>query len=369
MVLFSRRTVFVFLLGLLVFSSSCLVSEAVEGQPANQKLTIGLEGGGVYQRRDSYHLIQTQDEIFAAAAVGTPFEHDANAWGGFGTLIFGYVLDEKSGLRLSIGGAEVGTTDLSQVPGGSVAAAGNPTNTSLMPFLDASTHSGQQAVEIGGDQSNANALADLKFTYKSTDVDVQLDFIREMKEVKGWGLDAVLGVAYAYFDQEASFSTTGVDYDNSNPTYTYTSETLRDNLVGLKAGLKGGHGLTKDLRLNCSMSAGFYYRMTNFKGQQSFDNASLPFSGVPTDYSIGVSDSDNNFVPRLQLKVALAQTAKTRYCLEVFYAFDGWWNMTSVDNPTVRYQAAGSDDLVDHAARIAGDDAVFQHYIGLKLSW
>lgn len=369
MILFFRRTFFLFLLGVLFLFSFCLACEAAEGQPAGQKLTIGLEGGGVYQRRDSYHLIQTQDEIFAAAAVGTPLEHDADAWGGFGTLIFGYALDEKSGLQLSIGGTEVGTTDLSQVPGGSAAGIGNPTNTSLIPFLDASTHSGQQAVEIGGDQTNANALADLKFTYKTTDVDVQLDFIRAMREVKGWGVDVVLGVAYAYFDQEASFSTTGVDYDNGNPTYTYTSETLRDNLVGIKAGFKGGHGFTKDLRLNCSMSAGFYYRMTDFKGQQSFDNASLPFTGAPADYSIGVSDSDNNFVPRLQLRVALAQTAKARYGLEVFYAFDGWWNMTSVDNPTVHYQAAGSDDLVDHAARIAGDDAVFQHYIGLKLSW
>ncbi|MFA5315013.1 MAG: hypothetical protein WC409_03620, partial [Candidatus Omnitrophota bacterium] len=122
MVLFSGRRFFIFLLGLLFVLSSCFVSEAAEGQPAGQKLTIGLEGGGVYQRRDSYHLIQTQDEIFAAAAVGTPLEHDANAWGGFGTLIFGYVLDEKSGLQLSVGGTEVGTTDLSQVPGGSIAA-------------------------------------------------------------------------------------------------------------------------------------------------------------------------------------------------------------------------------------------------------
>jgi hypothetical protein len=41
--------------------------------------------------------------------------------------------------------------------------------------------------------------------------------------------------------------------------------------------------------------------------------------------------------------------------------------MTSVDNPTI--SCAGGDDVVDHAARITHDDAVLQHYIGVRLTW
>ena len=365
MVSFLKKAPFVLVVFALLFVFT-FISEASDAQPFYNKLSIGLEGGGVYQFRKAYKLIQHQDEVNAPATIGGPLDHDVSGWGGFGKLIFGYPVNEKSTIQLSISGLDIGTKKSSQISGGT-GPGGNPTNTTLLPFLDGSTFSNQQAVEIGGDKTNANAQANLGFDYLTTEADVQLDLVRAMGQRKNWDTKGVLGLAYAYFDQDASFATDGVDFDNSSPTHTQTKETLQDNLIGLKGGIKGIRDFNKALLLDCSLNVIFYYRMTNFKAEQNFVNASLPFTGSPANRNIGVGDSENNFVPRLQFRLGLIEKSTKRYGFEIFYAFDSWWNMTTVNNPTVRY--TGTADVIDHPARISHGDCVCQHYVGLKLTW
>jgi len=338
-------------------------------KPFYKNFYLELGAGGVYQHRKPIELIQPQDETAALPVPGKPFTHEIDDWAPFGKGTLGYLFNKKLSFELNFVALYAREKTHSAIPGGANLASGaipGPSNTSIMPFLDGVSRSGQQGAELGGQGSNPNATTALGFNYKNNEYDLQLDINYSLTERGPLALQGLFGVGYTYFYQRASFNTKGIDYDNGRDSLSSTSEKIKDDLVGLRGGVKGKYNLFSGFYLNGSIVGSLYYRMSKFNGSQDFANVSLPFTGIPSSFSIKVRDVDKGFAPRLSCKIGIGKNFNSKLGVELFYNFESWWNMSMVDNPTV--YLSGGADLVDHPARI-GTQTVYQHFVGAKLVW
>ena len=206
-------------------------------------------------------------------------------------------------------------------------------------------------------------LADITFKYQATNQRVNLDYSRLLLNRGQVEVNGIVGLGYAYFDQNSSIQTNGIDVDDSNPSTTYTYEDLSDNLVGLRMGLEGKYDINSYV-LDSSVIGSMYYRRTNLGGYQHFTNASLPFTGSPSNFGTAVNSSKDAFTSCLEGRWGI--TKKFKYVdVGIFYVVDVWFNMSTIINPTVSYTTR---DVIDHPTKIGNDNTIFNSIV-VKVSF
>ena len=320
---------------------------------APKKMYVEIEEGAAYIKQITFKMIQSQNEPASPATPGQPFSNKINGWGNLAGIGVGYKIDPDSDIKVSFSNFNLVSKDMYSLQAGNNLGF-NPTATSLLPFIDGSTRSSQQAAEIGGQSNSPNALAAITFKYGDQDDNINLDYSHILLKYKQSEISGIVGLSYAYFDQNMSLITNAIDFDNNLPTNTFTHEELNDNLIGLRFGIEDKYNL-QDYILDSSIIDSLFYRRTDFQGYQQFVNASLPFTGAQSNFNTTVKSSKDAFTDRLQGKIGISKQFK---CIDIgiYYLVDVWFNMSTIVNPTV--QSSASHDTIDHPARIGNDNVV-----------
>jgi hypothetical protein len=353
-----------FLIGFLSYDSEAGdIAEEPEARSFLPNFYFKAKNGGIYQHHKDYKLIQPSDEL-AGTQPGEPNHFDPDAWGWSGGGTIGYRVNERLAVETNAAYLRVSRRHTVHVQGGDD-ENGAPTFTSLLPILNGTILGGsEQAVEIGGQLQAPNTTAAVIFKYRNEEWDIQTDGVYTLFDDKKYcKADGIFGIGYAFFKQGASFDTTGINFDNGNPTYTYTYERLTDHMAGPRCGLRGELNIypkNPAVSLRASIIHSLYVARTHFKGEQDFTNAASDSKPrTATSSSIDMREHDTRIVPRLQCEVSLA--GKSKIDCEFFYAFDCWWNMSTVDNPTI--MLVGGNNVIDDTAGI-GTGGIYQHFIG-----
>jgi len=328
----------------------------------NKSLNIEAEVGTSDLKQRPLKLLQSQNEKASVPTAGTPYSNSLGGWGEIGGIGVGYKMNPESEIKVSFESFNFETKNLYNLQAGN-SATGNPSATTLVPFIDGSTRSSQQAAEVGGQANTPGAQGDIAFKYENADQHVNLDYSQLLLTHGQAKVNGIVGLGYAYFDQNSSIQTNAIDVDNGNPSSSYTYEDLTDNLVGLRLGLEGKDEINSYV-LDSSVIGSFFYRRTNFDGYQHFTNSSLPFTGSPSNFSTSVTNSKDAFTSCLEGKWGIIK--KFKYVdVGVFYVVDVWFNMSTIVNPTVSYT---THDVIDHPARIGNDNTIFNS-IMVKVSF
>lgn len=360
--------------GSFIGMDSCAAAENTSPEelvaPA-QPFSFEVGGGRPFLLREPYLIIQEFRESAAPFLAGArqSFEPDGRGDSAEGRVTWRF--DESLSLEAGFAGYWFDTTTDLSVLGGSVAGAANPSHTSLLPIIDGGNHGlRSQAVEIGGQAANPNARASVDFDYESREFDGRIDLLKRLLGGKTSRISGLVGFGYATFDQEATFATRGINFDNAGITRTFTSEVLEDQLFGFLYGAKAVLEIARVALVELEVIGGLYHRITDFAGHQDFENASHPYQGTPLTLAADITQSETSDAPRIFAEVRVFKKIIRDFEIGVFYSYDKWWNLSTVDNPTVSFaaRAGGNSVVIDHPARIGTED-VEQHNFGIRVRW
>lgn len=323
------------------------------------KMSFTLESSAKFlSRRDdfSYGLIFLDDSPYPIIA--RPDTNYDSLGGGAGIMV-AYPINDKYSIEFSFQGASVSSERTSSFNSGDLLLA--------YPLID-----GQG---FGADQQFLVPLTagDLrtKLEYESWYIDTFLGLNRTVLKKTNTEIHGIVGIAYAHFEQDFEHEITGTDSFNGLPNRSDLDEDLRDNLFGLKGGLRLSHRVTKKFQIEGSIFGGVYYRKSKLDADQTLTNVLIGSTSTLIDTSASVNDRDSHFVPRTECKIKVKYKINDRWDLAIFSGVGAWWHMSKVNNPedVSGVMPVAGPALIDRPVHIGDNDRLMEYSAGLAITF
>jgi len=240
---------------------------------------------------------------------------------------------------------------------------GNADPNFWVPFLDARTAPIQNG--IAGIRL---VIANANLSYSSTYYDWGFDLVGHVYDSDTVQVDAVFGPAFASINQTYDFNVAG---SRANPNQTrdaVTHENINENFYGAKLGVVARGRLTSRLSLETAASVFLYGRHVNLAGVQRM--TSVNSGTTQFDITNGVGESDDTFVPRLDLRVGARYQASENLAVSLTYNLGGWFNVATIDNPELLLLPIDGDNrwVGAHPARLA-EENLTTNAVMLGVEW
>jgi hypothetical protein len=334
------------------------------------KMSFTLESSAKFlSRRDDFgYLIAADASTAASPIIGRP-RTNYDSLGGGGKLTVNRLLDDRSSLEFSFQGASVSserTSRIRSITGGILHG---------VPVIDGQSFRGNpfspshQVLLITGTPGNTRSLRTI-LEYESWYVDTFLGLNHALLKKANTELHGIVGLAYAHFEQDFEHKITGTEEINDSPTSSDLNEDLRDDLFGLKGGLRLNHKITKRFQIESSVFGGAYYRKSKLDADQTLINVAIPsvIGGVIDAYA-SVNDYDSHFVPRAEGNLKIKYKINDRWDLALFSGVGAWWRMSKVNNPENRTGNFASTVTIDRPVHIGDNGRLMEYHVGLAISF
>ncbi len=293
-----------------------------------------------------------------------------DSFGGGAGIVVDYHISDKTTIEFSFQGTSVsrekrGLLRKFRVVANSEALA--------LPVIDGQffgQNQDQQVALIDGDLR-------FKFEYDSWYVDTFLGLDRSLLKKSNTELHVIAGLAYARFEQDFKHIITGISVQNVDGLGNGISqsakldEDLRDNLFGLKGGLRLGYKVTKRFQFEGGVFSGVYYRSSKLDADQTMVNVDL-VNVDPFNVNANRTDRDSDFVHRVEGNLKLKFMVNSRWGLEFSSGVGTWWGMSKVNNP----EGTTNESMnplgpvpINRPVHIGDNDRLMEYSVGLAITF
>jgi hypothetical protein len=335
----------------------------IELKYGKMSFTLG-SSGKFLSRRDGFGYIFYNRN--AAPSIWTNRERpNYDSFGGGAEITVGYTIDDKNSIEFSFQGASTGSD--------SSRAIMSDTNGSdpFVPVIDGQSFGpNQQMLMLSGAPDGTPSIS-TKLEYDTWYVDTFLGLNRVMLKKTNTELHGIVGLAYAHFEQDFKHTITGTSLTNGLINSSDLDENLRDNLFGLKGGLRLNRRVTKRFQIEGTVFGGAYYRKSKLDADQRLIFAYIPFTGgTLTNVSASVNDRDSHFAPRAEGNLKVKYKINDRWDLAFSSGVSGWWGMSKVNNPEpASGELLATDNPIDKITHIGNDDRLIEYNVGLAITF
>ena len=171
------------------------------------------------------------------------------------------------------------------------------------------------------------------------------------------------------FEQDFEHEITGINADNGLLNSSDLDEDLRDNLFGLKGGLRMSHRVTKRFQIEGTVFGGAYYRKSKLDADQTLTNMNPFFYVDYIDASVSVNDRDSHFVPRAECELKVKYKINDRWDLAFSSGIGAWWHMSRVNNPENGSGNFAAGIQIDKPVHIGDNDRLMEYSAGLAITF
>ncbi|MCP4269349.1 MAG: hypothetical protein GY777_27895 [Candidatus Brocadiaceae bacterium] len=322
------------------------------------KMSFTLESGANFlSRRDSFGYV-----FSFASTGGTPVTGgqriNYDSLGGSGKFTIGYPIKDNLSLEFSFQGTSAGSER-----SGRLVSVNGGGHFDGVPVIDGQRFdSNDQLLLLYGNYRT-------KLEYESWNIDTFIGLDRTALKKSNTELHTIVGMSYVHFEQDFEHEAIGTNTLASLPVSSDLDEDLRDNLFGLKGGLRLNSRVTRKIQIEGSVFGGAYYRKSKLDADQELINVSAVSGGTIRDINASVNDRDNHFVPMTEGTLKVKYKINDRWNLAFSSGVNAWWNMSRVNNPRPR---SGNIDLtgnnfIDEPTHIDNDDRLMDYHIGLAI--
>ena len=286
--------------------------------------------------------------------------------------MIGYPINDKYSIEFSLQGASASSERTSQL----LSNTGGVIHT--VPVIDGQSFghifqgnpvkSDQQVLFIIG-SPDANRNLRTKLDYETWYVDTFLGLDRTVLKKTNTELHGIVGLAYAHFDQDFEHEITGTHILNGIHSSSVLDEDLRDNLFGVKGGLRLNCRVTKRFQIEGSVLGGAYYRKSKLEAGQTLKNLLIGGQVGGVYYSAFVNDHDSHFVRRAEGNLKVKYKINDRWGLSFSSGVDAWWRMSKVNNPmSGSSNFTGTSAPIDRRVHIGDDDRLMDYHASFAIT-
>lgn len=279
-------------------------------------------------------------------------------------LWFDYNINDKDSIEFSFQGASAGSDSTRRI------VADLNGSLPVVPVIDGrSFGTNQHFLSFVGNPDGTPNIR-VKFEYETWYVDTFLGLNRTMYKKDNTELHGIVGLSYAHFEQDFKHTMTG-EIPFFFPVFNNSSleENIRDNLFGLKGGLRLSSNVTRRFQVEGAVFGGAYYRKSKLEADQALILAGIPFAGI-TNVFASVNDRDSHFVPRAEGNLKVKYKINDRWDLAFSSGVDAWWRMSNVNNPEpASGNVAATGTPIDRPVHIGDNDRLMEYHVGLAISF
>ncbi len=326
-------------------------------------MSFTLESGANFlSRRDDFgYVFSILAEVLppGLSSVGSHFPviegpcTNYDSLGGGSEITVGYPINDKYSIEFSFQGASASSGRSSSL------VPTFPTLGYIVPVIDG------QNIGVNDDQLVSLSLLSgrTKLDYESWYVDTFLGLNRTVLKNTNTELQGIVGLAYAHFEQDFEHKMIGTGPSSSN-----LDEDLRDNLFGLKGGLRLSRRVTRKIQIEGSVFGGAYYRKSKLDADQELINV----SAIYRDINASVNDRNSHFVPMSEGILKVRYKINDQWDLAFSSGASAWWCMSNVNNPKpmsgfVNIMSGGN--RIDRVVHIGDDDRLMDYHLGLAITF
>ncbi len=255
------------------------------------KMSFTLEGGANFlSRRDDFGYV-----FGFLGTPGFPIEGprtNYDSLGGGGEITVGYHINDKHSIEFSFQGASASSERSSSLVSTFPTLFTTVGKIYIVPVIDGqSFESNDQLLVLPSNQFRT------KLDYESWYVDTFLGLNRTVLKKTNTELHAIVGLSYAHFEQDFEHEITGTNTSTFSPARNDLDEDLRDDLFGLKGGVRMCRRVTRKFQIEGSVFGGGYYRKSKLDADQTLIDVFAVSGGVIRDINASVNNRDSHFVP------------------------------------------------------------------------
>ena len=329
------------------------------------KMSFTLESSGKFlSRRDNFGYV-----YFAQNALPSPYtgreRPNYDSLGGGGKIVVDYSINDKDSIEFSFQGASAGSDSTRWIV--------SDTNGSfpVVPVIDGRSFGTNQHLLFFKGNPTGTPNIRVKFEYETWYVDTFLGLNRTMYKKDNTKLHGIVGLSYAHFEQDFKHKMTGqIPFFFPVFNHSILLENIRDNLFGLKGGLRLNRNISRRFQVEGSVFGGAYYRKSKLEADQALIAAGIPFALPITDVFASVNDRDSHFVPKAESNLKVKYKINDRWNLSFSSGVDAWWNMSNVNNPEpASGNMVNTGSPIDRPVHIGNDDRLIEYHAGLAIAF
>ncbi len=211
-----------------------------------------------------------------------------------------------------------------------------------------------------------------KLDYESWYVDTFLGLNRTVLKKTNTELHAIVGLSYAHFEQDFEHEITGTNTFTLSPARNDLDEDLRDDLFGLKGGVRMCRRVTRKFQIEGSVFGGGYYRKSKLDADQTLIDVFAVSGGVIRDINASVNDRDSHFVPMSEGTLKVKYKISDQWDLAFSSSVSAWWRMSNMNNPKPMsggINLISGGNRIDRVVHIGDDDRLIDYHLGLAITF
>lgn len=329
------------------------------------KMSFTLESSGKFlSRRDNFGYVYNAQNASPSSYTGRE-RPNYDSLGGGGKIVVDYNINDKDSIEFSFQGASAGSDSTRRI------VADLNGSLPVVPVIDGrSFGTNQHFLSFVGNPDGTPNIR-VKFEYETWYVDTFLGLNRTMYKKDNTELHGIVGLSYAHFEQDFKHKMTG-EIPFIFPVFNHSilGENIRDNLFGLKGGIRLSSNITRKFQVEGAVFGGAYYRKSKLEADQELIHAGIPFTLVTTNVFASVNDRDSHFVPRAEGNLKVKYKINERWNLAFSSGVGSWWHMSNVNNPEpASGNLSNTGTPIDRPVHIGGNDRLIEYHAGLAITF